>query len=397
MKLLRTCRRVFPGAVALALGAAVVAPLGAWAAWEPDFEAPFLCGQDWSAQSRPDHSPSVYSVDFNRDDDYRQPVRASAPGRVTAVVDLGGSSYGKYVKIDHGNGWESLYAHLDAQLVVVGQQVDQGTMIGLLGTSGGSTGPHLHFEQKQAGAVRPATFHGALLDYNTDINSYNCGDVPVAGDWNGDRRDDVGVYRQTPRGNNFRLRMPGGDVRVIAWGRPGDVPVTGDWNGNGRTDVGVWRRMTQKYFLRLDGGQTREVVMGNLRDVPITGDWNGDGVTEVGTFSPGKQEFRLRGASGAITAFSFGGVASVPVTGDWDGDRRTDVAVFDTRSTHWRYRDSRGRVTTEDFGGRGGLPFGGDWNGDGVDSAGTWGPAQAKMQLERAQKPRSFTFGRKRR
>jgi murein DD-endopeptidase MepM/ murein hydrolase activator NlpD len=55
--------------------------------------------------------------------------------------------YGNLVIIDHGNGWQSLYAHLSAILVGCGQMVGQGDTIGLIGMTGGtSTGPHLHFE-----------------------------------------------------------------------------------------------------------------------------------------------------------------------------------------------------------------------------------------------------------
>ncbi|MGC1376886.1 MAG: peptidoglycan DD-metalloendopeptidase family protein [Anaerolineales bacterium] len=54
--------------------------------------------------------------------------------------------YGNMIMIDHGNGWQSLYAHLSSIKVVCGQSVDQGTIIGAIGTSGNSSGPHLHFE-----------------------------------------------------------------------------------------------------------------------------------------------------------------------------------------------------------------------------------------------------------
>ena len=152
----------------------------------PDFEAPFPCGEKWSAQTRSGHSPSWYSVDFNRYDDYRDAVLSSAPGVVTTVADSGGSSYGKYVVIDHGGGWSTLFAHLDEQWVVQGQPIDQGQYVGLLGTSGGSTGPHLHFEESLNRVNQQAVFHGKKLEYNTEIKFRSCGDVPVVGVWNCD-------------------------------------------------------------------------------------------------------------------------------------------------------------------------------------------------------------------
>lgn len=54
--------------------------------------------------------------------------------------------YGNMIMVDHGNGWQSLYAHLSSIKVVCGQSVDQGTIIGAIGSTGHSSGAHLHFE-----------------------------------------------------------------------------------------------------------------------------------------------------------------------------------------------------------------------------------------------------------
>jgi hypothetical protein len=64
------------------------------------------------------------------------------------VVYAGWSNYGygNLIVIDHGNGWQTAYAHLDSIGVICGQSVSRGIMIGALGSTGNSTGPHLHFE-----------------------------------------------------------------------------------------------------------------------------------------------------------------------------------------------------------------------------------------------------------
>jgi len=62
------------------------------------------------------------------------------------------SSYGNYVVVDHGNGQTTLYAHMRKRLVSEGQTVKQGSTLGLVGTTGSSTGNHLHFEIRVNGA-----------------------------------------------------------------------------------------------------------------------------------------------------------------------------------------------------------------------------------------------------
>ncbi len=74
----------------------------------------------------------------------RTPIRATAPGTVVFAGENG--RYGKMVEIDHGYGIATRYAHLRKVLVRKGQEVGHRGKIGLLGSSGRSTGPHLHYE-----------------------------------------------------------------------------------------------------------------------------------------------------------------------------------------------------------------------------------------------------------
>lgn len=75
---------------------------------------------------------------------YGHPIIAPADGVVTVTDTMGG--YGKTIMIDHGNGISTRYGHLSGFAVTAGQHVQRGEVIGYVGESGRSTGPHLHYE-----------------------------------------------------------------------------------------------------------------------------------------------------------------------------------------------------------------------------------------------------------
>jgi len=77
---------------------------------------------------------------------YGYPVVAAANGTVIAVRNLGSKSYGRYIIIDHGGGCKTIYAHLSKVEVKEGDTVTRGQEIAKAGSTGNSTGPHLHFE-----------------------------------------------------------------------------------------------------------------------------------------------------------------------------------------------------------------------------------------------------------
>jgi murein DD-endopeptidase MepM/ murein hydrolase activator NlpD len=86
------------------------------------------------------------------------PIYATADGMITdAGYNNGG--YGNLIKVDHGRGIETRYGHLSAILVSPGQRVARGQMIGRMGSTGRSTGSHLHYEVRiDARAVNPIPF-----------------------------------------------------------------------------------------------------------------------------------------------------------------------------------------------------------------------------------------------
>ena len=81
-------------------------------------------------------------------------IRAAAAGEVVVSKSSGwNGGYGQYIVIRHSNGAQTLYAHLSSNSVAVGASVAQGEVIGAMGNTGRSTGPHLHFEVR--GATNP--------------------------------------------------------------------------------------------------------------------------------------------------------------------------------------------------------------------------------------------------
>jgi murein DD-endopeptidase MepM/ murein hydrolase activator NlpD len=100
--------------------------------------------------------PAMHTgLDFRAD--HGAAVRAAAGGTVVAAERDGG--YGNMVEIDHGNGVSTRYAHLSAILVAAGESVRGGAVVGRVGTTGRSTGPHLHYETRiNAEPVDPQRF-----------------------------------------------------------------------------------------------------------------------------------------------------------------------------------------------------------------------------------------------
>jgi murein DD-endopeptidase MepM/ murein hydrolase activator NlpD len=85
------------------------------------------------------------------------PIYATADGIIGRAQWVSG--YGKYVEVEHGNAIQTRYGHLSAMNVMSGQRVKQGDIIGFMGSTGRSTGSHLHYEVRIAGeAINPTAF-----------------------------------------------------------------------------------------------------------------------------------------------------------------------------------------------------------------------------------------------
>ena len=127
---------------------------------KPELKLPFPGGEEWQVSQgyNPDDSDDSthrnyglwaddrYALDFNLpgDDDLGKPIISAATGLVETII-ISDTGYGNNVMLNHGDGYKSRYAHLESISVSEGQQIYQGQEVGKCGTSGLSTGPHLHF------------------------------------------------------------------------------------------------------------------------------------------------------------------------------------------------------------------------------------------------------------
>ncbi|MCB9169626.1 MAG: M23 family metallopeptidase [Flavobacteriales bacterium] len=107
--------------------------------------------------------PILKIIKFHAGMDFTAPtgteVRATGDGTVT-FADYSSDGFGIHVIIDHGYDYETLYGHLDEVKVRRGQKVKRGDLIGLVGNTGLSTGPHLHYEVHKGGQpVDPANYY----------------------------------------------------------------------------------------------------------------------------------------------------------------------------------------------------------------------------------------------
>lgn len=159
----------------LCIGGSCLPPGGA-----PDFQAPFPCGETWTYSH---HGAEVRrAVDFVNTDGATdaRPLLASAAGTATRHFEAGGA--GNYVVITHGGGWSTYYFHLQSFSIADGATVEQGQEIGLVGSTGASSGPHIHYEQLRDGVGQDIWLNGEALApypgqyFQASVTSANCPD-----------------------------------------------------------------------------------------------------------------------------------------------------------------------------------------------------------------------------
>lgn len=174
------------------------------------------------------------------------------------------------------------------------------------------------------GVVRNSVWYLNLgFDGTAEIGPFsygNAGDIPVAGDWDGDGIDTPGVVRGSVwyLNNNFDQTS---DIPAFSYGNVDDVPVVGDWDGDVVDTPGVVRGTV--WYLNNNFDQTSDIPSfsyGLVGDLPVVGDWDDEGVDTPGLVR-GNVWYLNNNFDGTadISAFSYGDPSDLKISGNWDG------------------------------------------------------------------------------
>jgi protocatechuate 3,4-dioxygenase beta subunit len=258
--------------------------------------------------------------------------------------------------------------------------------------------------------------------------------IPIAGDFNGDGRAEVGVFLDGDWFVDLNGNGLWDDEDLWAQlGNEGDKPVVGDWDGDGKDDIGIFGRAwagdpraiarepglphslnqpkrlaknipPDKEHAPLRRRELKASSEGSLRadlidhvfnygvtgDEAVAGDWAGNGIDCIGVFRNGVWHLDVNGdglfTAGIDRAAQFGRQGDIPVAGDWNGDGIDELGVF--RDGEWILDTNRNyQIDDEDvrlqLGGAGDRPIVGDWNGSNRDQAGVMREGRIEHQARR--------------
>lgn len=200
--------------------------------------------------------------------------------------------------------------------------------------------------------------------------------VTAVEDFDGDRRADVGLFN-TSGGWNY-WNSSNGAIQFAIWGQSADVPVPGDYDGDGRADLVVWRPSNGSWYqLRSSDGGLSVVQWGESGDTPLVGDFDGDGRADLSVWRPSNGNwYTIFSSNNAITVNRYGEPNDIPATGDFDNDGRNDLAVFRPSTGVWFQKLSGNNSFTQtSWGVTGDVPVVGDYDADGRDDVAVWRPS----------------------
>jgi hypothetical protein len=230
-------------------------------------------------------------------------------------------------------------------------------------------------------------------------------DIPVPGDYDGDQKCDIAVWRPGPAPGSqswfYVYRSLGNFVDFIPWGIAGDDPtVTQDFDGDFLADPAVVRKENGKatWFIKLSATNNFWFQQfGNATDKPVRGDFDGDGRADLAVYRPNSDTpantflvFRSRDDTLAARTFGLSDIDKI-VPADFDGDGATELAVWRTTTGDWYSIPlSGGSMTAFHWGQPGDLPVPGEYNDTGRDDYVVWRPGNPGVFYTRNMDGSSF-------
>ena len=214
-----------------------------------------------------------------------------------------------------------------------------------------------------------------LLSYNTGVIGPGACYVPVAVDFDGDYRSDLGVY--WPSLGRWYVQQSSQGILTRDFGWAETIPFAADYDGDDRADSAVYHPAAGTwYVLKSDTLQMRVIPWGWSESVPVPGDYDGDGYEDLAVYHPASGNWYIRESTNkaAMRMQNWGWSQTVPVPGDYDGDAKADLAAYHPASGNWYLLLSGGGSLTVNWGWAGAQPVPADYDGDGITDLAVYAP-----------------------
>jgi hypothetical protein len=248
----------------------------------------------------------------------------------------------------------------------------------------------------EAVVFRPSEANWYVLDLVTNTNSLQqlgaASDIIVPGDYDGDSRTDIAVWRPntgvcSSNGCGWYVKQSSDGVTTYQadWGQSGDVVVPADYDGDGKTDKAVWRPSEGNWYIINSSGAPSVTGWGNSTDKPVPADYDGDGRADFAVFRPSEGNWYIKRSTGGTMTQNWGATDDVLAPADYDGDGRADITVWRPSEGAWYIRQSsNGTNKVVGWGQAGDRIVPADYDGDGRTDIAVWRPSEGNWYIRKS-------------